>query len=105
MTDTSLVRGTEGLTHLDGDWEIACEVPARAEQIGKGTPRCLGDPAKWVGWRANCCPESPKYLLICDVCKNVYEQWIAANAYLTCGDCGAHTGGFVSFTELNKAKV
>lgn len=105
MTDTSVEQGVEGLVHLDGEWEIACEVPARAAAIGRGTPKCLGDPAKWVAWRVNCCPESPKYLLICDICKNTYEAWLAGNAYITCGDCGKQTGGFISYTELNKART
>jgi hypothetical protein len=90
------------LEHLDFDYEAACEIPERARQIKGGTPMCNGNPAEWVGWRANCCPTSPRYLLICSPCKRVYQAWIATAGYITCGDCGAETGGFISFTELNR---
>ena len=105
MTEMSVEHDVDTIEHLDAEWDVACEVQARAAAIGGGTPRCLGDPAQWVAWRANCCPESPRYMLICDVCKNVYDAWIAANAFITCGDCGTQTGGFVAYTELNKART
>ena len=52
--DTDLER----LEHLDFDFEVACEVPERRRQIKGGMPMCDGNPAEWVGWRANCCPTS-----------------------------------------------
>ena len=48
-------------------------------------------------------------MLICAKCggnAHVGNAWYCGlDDVLTCGDCGAHTGGFISFTELNKAKT
>ena len=106
MTETlaveKVVPDIDTLGDLDFDMEVACEVPARAEAVGHGTPQCLGDPAIWVAWRGNCCPQSPRYMLICDHCKQVYNNWLAKFAMITCGDCHAETGGFITNTPLNR---
>ena len=82
-------------------WDIPCDIPARTRAHNiPGYPKCKGESARWVAWRANCCPGSPRYLLVCDFCKDVYQRWIARDAYIACGDCGEYTGGFVKFTEL-----
>lgn len=95
----------EILGDLDSSWEIACEIEELAQKQGKagGWPMCGGAPAEWVGWRPNCCPDSPKYLLMCSGCKAAYQRWLALGAALVCGWCGTNTGGFVSYTPLNKA--
>lgn len=92
----------ESITYLDFDFEEACEVPARAQAIGAGLPQCPGRTAEWVGWRPNCCPQSPRYMLLCDPCKNIYQRWIAQHSYIVCGDCKQETGGFHTYTRLNK---
>ena len=91
----------ERLEHLDFDFEAACEVPQRAAKAGGGTPKCDGRPAQWVGWRENCCPQSPNYVLLCDECKRIYQAWMASGGYITCADCAAE-GGYITFTELNR---
>ena len=105
MTSTEIELGEdlERLEHLDFDIEVPCEVPERAK-IGKpgGTPKCDGRPARWVGWRSNCCPESPNYILLCDECKRTYQAWQAASSIMYCANCGRDNGGFISFTELNR---
>ena len=92
------------IEHLDFDMEVACEVEARRQAVG-GTPICKGDPASWVAWRPNCCPQSPKYLLICHHCKGIYQAWQAKYASISCGDCGMETGGFIAYTWLNRRKA
>lgn len=104
MTSAATERGTYlDLGHLDFDIELPCEVPQRA-QTGKpgGTPKCDGRPARWIGWRPNCCPESPRYVLLCDECKRIYQAWQAANPVMFCADCGVDNGGFIRYTELNR---
>lgn len=83
------------------DFEIQCDI-FRLKVSHKGMAPCLGDPARWIAWRANCCPESPRYRLVCDHCKRVYQKWVAMQAVITCTHCGAETGGFLTFTELKK---
>jgi hypothetical protein len=90
------------LNDLDESWEIICEIPELIRQNGSGFPCCAGDPAKWVAWRANCCEASPRYLLVCDFCKGVYQRWAAMQASVVCAWCKSEVGGFVRFTELNK---
>lgn len=91
----------ERLENLDFHIEEPCEVPGRARVAGGGTPKCPGRPAVWVGWRENCCPQSPRYLLLCDECKRTYQAWMVRGGYITCANCQAE-GGFVTFTELNR---
>lgn len=84
----------------DAEFEIVCDIAQLQEDHGGRMPVCKGDPAVWVAWRANCCPTSPRYRLICDSCKKVYQAWTAHNASISCVTCGKETGGFLSYTPL-----
>jgi hypothetical protein len=90
----------ETLSIEDLDFEVVCEIASLRSEGETQFPPCRGDAARWVAWRANCCPGSPRYRLLCDYCKSVYQAWMAKQAYLWCGVCGAETGGFISFTPL-----
>ena len=91
----------ELLKDLEDEWDIPCDMPKiSAGSHGKGWPKCLGESARWVAWRANCCPESPRYYLLCDKCKTTFQWWIAKQAALVCGWCGEPTGGPLTFTPL-----
>lgn len=85
----------------DLEFAIPCEVPNLRVQFPGEAPVCPGDPAKWVAWRANCCPESPRYRLLCDSCKNVYQNWEARRARILCVSCHKETGGFIAYTPLD----
>ena len=85
----------------DSEFEIVCDISS-LRKGGWGYPKCLGDPAVWIGWRPGCCPGSPRYRLLCDRCKTVYQKWVAQNAAIYCSTCGQETGGFVDFTPLKK---
>jgi hypothetical protein len=95
----------ELLTHLDEDWELACEIPKHAEAIGRGWPHCKGHPAQWVAWFAGCCSARPRHMLMCTDCKDVYDRWVAWQAAIVCGWCDQETGGPVAYTRLNKEKA
>lgn len=85
------------------EFEIACDIgQLRRQHEASGFPPCQGDPAKWVAWRVGCCGQGAQYRLVCDFCKKVYQNWQAKQAVITCVHCGAVTGGFASFTPLNK---
>ena len=101
MTVVTPDSETISLEDLDFDFVVACEIPARRAATG-GFPMCDADPAEWVGWRAACCPQSPRYLLMCSRCKETYQMWQAMKACIVCADCGAETGGPISYTPLNK---
>lgn len=89
------------MTFESEEFDIECDIAvARRGGFPGGFPVCNGDPARWVAWRPNCCPGSPKYRLICDKCKTTYQNWIAHNAYMYCGTCMSQTGGFIAFTPL-----
>lgn len=81
------------------EFEIVCDIAA-ARNVSPDFPPCNGDPARWVAWRPNCCSESPRYRLICDRCKSIYQIWQARHAYIWCGFCGKETGGFISFVPM-----
>lgn len=81
------------------EFEIICDI-AEKRQVSPEWPACKGDAARWVAWRPNCCPDSPRYRLICDRCKSIYQAWAAKQAFIYCGYCGNETQGFVSFTPL-----
>lgn len=83
----------------DHEFDIICDIYALGGRA-KSYPPCPGDKAEWVAWRANCCPQSPRYRLICTDCKRVYQGWQANNGHISCADCGYETGGFISFTPL-----
>lgn len=100
--EAEVVHETTSLSDLDFDIELPCEVPQRRAVGGGGTPHCGGAPARWVAWRVSCCPESPRYVLLCDYCKRSYQMWMLMGAAIYCADCSMETGGFVSFTELNR---
>lgn len=100
MTSTASETDISVLEQLDFDIELPCEIPQR-RAVAQGTPVCDGGAAKWVGWRNNCCAASPRYLLLCDHCAQVYRAWMAAGAYISCADCGAE-GGFIQIVPLNK---
>lgn len=104
MTELATEKVVEltSLEDLDFDIELPCEVAARRQVAQGGMPECLGEPAAWVGWRANCCPTSPRYLLLCDRCATTYRNWIARGAAITCADCGTETGGFLRIEPLNR---
>lgn len=91
--------GTEPFTFEDAEFDIICDI-SKMNGVDPKFPTCHGDPARWVAWRANCCPESPRYRLVCDHCKKVYQAWMAKQAHITCAHCGRETGGFISFTPL-----
>lgn len=81
--------------------DIACDIYAlRQKHEAAGYPPCKGDPARWVAWRANCCPEGPRYRLVCDHCKRVYQNWMAKWARIVCVHCHQETGGYCDFTPL-----
>lgn len=101
-TEFRLGEDLARLEHLDFEFETPCEIPERAAKAGGGTPRCPGRPARWVGWRVNCCPESPNYILLCDECKKVYQAWLAQGAQITCIECLTENAGFIAYTSLNK---
>lgn len=84
------------------EFDIVCDISS-LRNVSPDFPRCQGGAARWVAWRPNCCPESPRYRLVCDDCKKVYQAWQAKNAYIYCGYCGEDTGGFISFTPLKGA--
>lgn len=86
----------------DMDWEIPCDIGKLGLGV-PGYPMCMGEPAQWIGLRANCCPQGPRYRLVCDHCKSVYQRWQARQASIVCGICGAETGGFLDFVPLRKS--
>lgn len=88
------------LGDLDEDWLIPCEIPALARENGSGYPHCDGEPAVWIAWRIGCC--GPRFRLVCDHCRRVYEKWKAHQAYIICGACKEYTGGFVRYTPLKE---
>lgn len=91
--DTSLLEGM--------DFEIACDILTLGASDPR-YPRCQGDPAQWVAWRAGCCGQGPRFRLLCDHCKKVYQNWLAHHACITCPYCHKETGGYVQFTPLGK---
>ena len=86
----------------DQDWDIPCDIPKI--RTGAGWPDCGGQPAQWVAWRPNCCAAGPRYLLVCDHCKNTYQRWAAQYAEIVCGWCGTVTGGTLAYIPLNKRR-
>lgn len=86
------------------DFEIACDIGQLRQVLGSmGYPPCKGDPARWVAWRPmKCCGKGPKYRLVCDFCKGVYQRWMAHQAHISCPYCGQETGGYAQFTPLGK---
>lgn len=92
---------TDSITYLDREWEIACEVPQRLAGTPWSDPH--DTPATWVMWRANCCPQSPRYLLVCDKDKDIYQNIISRQGYISCVDCNAECD-ILSFTPLNKSR-
>jgi hypothetical protein len=81
------------------EFEIVCDI-AELSHEAPGFPACRGDAARWVAWRPACCPQAPRYRLLCDRCKAIYQAWEAKNAYIWCGICGNETGGFLAYTPL-----
>lgn len=88
----------ETFNWTEHEFEIQCEI-FELQKHHSGTAPCKGDPAQWIGWRIRCC-DAPPYRLVCTHCKRVYQKWVEMNSYITCAQCGAHTGGFVHFSEL-----
>jgi len=82
----------------DFEFEVVCEIAALRPEH-PAFPKCKGDPARWVGWRANCCPTSPRYRLLCDFCKQTYQNWFAKGAFVYCGDC-LQECEFLAYTPL-----
>lgn len=89
---------TETFVLEDAEFDIACDISGL--RVRSGYPPCKGDPARWVAWRPNCCAAGPRYRLICDYCKTVYQNWIAKQAYIVCNSCGRENGGYHTFTPL-----
>lgn len=81
------------------DVEIPCDI-SKLRLMTDGFPYCNGGPARWIAWRPNCCPESPKFRLVCDECRKKYLAWQAKQAYIYCGYCSKETGGFLDFSPL-----
>ena len=97
----SVVEPTEQLSLFEmEEFEIPCDVSKM--RVRDGYPPCKGDPAKWVAWRPHRCPGWPHYRLLCDFCKTTYQNWMARQARIICGGCRVETGGFASFTPLDK---
>lgn len=94
---------TDLLADLDEAWEIPCDIPRITAQTGKGFPRCHGARAEWVAYRGNCCPQSPRYYLLCNSCKDTFQKWSAHRAALACGWCGEPTDGPLTFVPLRKS--
>lgn len=88
------------MTFESAEFDIECDIAVARRVDPGGFPVCNGDPARWVGWRPNCCPDSPRYRLLCDKCKRTYQNWAAKNAFVYCGTCGSYTGGFLAYTPL-----
>lgn len=109
VTPTEVVVGSdvESITHLDDDWEVACEIPQRNQRHPGGWPDCQGDPARWIA-RAICdcnTPGKPGFTLLCDHCKSVYEEWARLHGHFSCTWC--EKGGLKPpvpwFERLHKA--
>jgi hypothetical protein len=84
------------------DFEIICDIQA-LHLANPGYPPCKGDAAKWVAWRTTgCCGQGPAFRLVCDFCKKSYQNWMARQAFISCPNCGADTGGYARFTPLRK---
>lgn len=88
----------EAMTFTNAEFDIVCDIASLSLEDPR-FPKCKGDPARWVGWRSNCCPNSPRYRLLCNACKKVYQAWAARDAHVTCGICGQESE-FVAFTPL-----
>lgn len=86
----------------DHEFDIICDVH-KMVGLGDVSP-CKGDPAKWIGWRVNCCPQSPTYRLLCVFCKRTYQNWQAQGRFITCVHCGTETGGYISYTPLKASE-
>lgn len=91
------------LADLDEEWEIPCDIYSlRIDD--PDYPRCKGEPARWIGWRPTaCCGKSPRYRLVCNFCKKVYQRWAAMQAYIACPVCGQDIEGFCEFVPLRKS--
>lgn len=93
---------TDLFTELEEAWEIPCDIPRLNAELGKGFPVCHADRAEWIGYRS-CCPQSPRFILLCTSCKETFQKWGAHRAALACGWCGEPTDGPVRFVPLRQA--
>lgn len=87
---TEVITDREVLGELDSEWEIPCDIPQRNQLSPGGWPPCKGDPARWVAREVCDCrpPAKPRYTLLCDHCKNTYEDWFRQGLTLSCIWCG-----------------
>jgi hypothetical protein len=94
VADTALVI----LQALEEEMEIVCDIASKRGE--SGWPQCPDRKAEWVAWRGDCCPNSPRYFLMCRACRVVYETWYAMGAALACGWCEAPSDGPLTFAPL-----
>lgn len=79
----------DAIEDLDFEFEENCEIPAFAAASPGGWPDCPGRKAEWIGWRDCLCGNGPRYALLCDPCKEFYQQVKAEGAKVRCTYCAS----------------
>lgn len=88
MRDAQIVVDELTIFHLDEEWAVPCDIPGRRQMSPGGWPHCSDEePAAWIAWKHCPCNQGPRYMLICDTAKQVYESWMAQGASFVCAWC------------------